>query len=43
MKDFKYSDVHEEAEIESILKERKRKIAKQQIVFLCIFAVIVAS
>lgn len=44
MRDFKYNDIYEDARIESILKERKHKIARQQVIFsailLCILAVI---
>lgn len=42
MKDFKYTTAQKETEIESILKQRKRKIAKQQLVFTLILAGIVA-
>lgn len=42
MKDFRYTTDPEEAEIESILKARKRKIAKQQVIFSLIFAGILA-
>ncbi len=37
MKNFKFTSVYEEQEIESILKKRKRKIAKQQLTFTLIF------
>ena len=42
MKDFKYSTTQQEVEIESILKQRKRKIAKQQIIFSLILTCILA-
>lgn len=40
MRNFRYDDSSDEMEIESILKKRKRKIAKQQVVFSCILAAI---
>ncbi len=43
MKNFKYSSVYEEQEIKSILKERKKKIAKQQLTFTIIFLLIVGA
>lgn len=42
MKNFKYSTTQQEVEIESILKQRKRKIAKQQIIFSLILTCILA-
>ncbi len=43
MKNFKYSSIHEEAEVESILRKRKRKIAKQQLTFSIIFLLIMGA
>jgi uncharacterized membrane protein YvbJ len=36
MKEFSFSPEESQYDIENILKERKRKIATQQIVFTCI-------
>ncbi len=43
MKNFKYTSSYEEQEIKSILKERKRKIAKQQVIFSVIFLLVLVS
>ncbi len=43
MKRFQFSSVTEEQEIESILKTRKKKIAKQQLTFSIIFILIVGA
>lgn len=40
MKDFHFSSEKEQAEIEQILLQRKKKISRQQMLFLCIFLLI---
>ena len=43
MKDFHFTTEKEQAEIEQILLERKKKMSRQQMIFLGIFLSIIVS